>query len=455
MPAGHRGSGEDGWADLPWDPQEQLEHEIALAAALDRSRTDLSLDEASAGRMRADFFARLDAEWNAPGDTDQPVDPAAAETTVMRPIADPLALTSYEVTADLTAALRPDGPAAETRTESAGERVLASSAGNRKARRARHKLPASHPDNPGRGPGGRPSLRKRVALVGGAAALALVALAGGTAWMSGNALPGDSLYGVKLAAESTGTVFTFGDAAKAQRHLDLAATRLSEVEQLRNGGTTPSAEIYRTAMAAFDESASEGSRLLLAGAQPTGDTGPGDLDAWAHKQATALQQLGSVPGADQSSKLLVRLSERAAALQARMGCTEVSDGVDDLGPIPATGTCTPAPQAAGGSGSSARSVDRSTPQSARENSQSTGPSASTDPTDPSTDASTAPESTESGPLDGLLGGGSSADSGTTTDSSSSSTPTTTPSNGGSGGGGLLPPINLPPLLPGLPPITIG
>lgn len=48
-----------------WGSDDELEHEVALAAALDRSRTDLSPSVETAGRMKADFFARLEQEWNA------------------------------------------------------------------------------------------------------------------------------------------------------------------------------------------------------------------------------------------------------------------------------------------------------------------------------------------------------------------------------------------------------
>ncbi|MCE0768406.1 DUF5667 domain-containing protein [Pseudonocardia kujensis] len=462
MPAGRWGSDDEWWGEEPLDPRfapdDDLEHEVALAAALDRSRTDLSPDDGTAERMRADFFAALEKEWGAPEES------ATERTTRIEPVP----AHALEQTTDLTAALRPEGLEGATRSASSGERTVAANAtagaGARRSKRgARHVLPADHPDNPGRaggtrGPGGRrPSLRKRVALVGGAAALALVALAGGTAMMSRDALPGDSLYAVKLATESTGTAFTFGDGAKAQRHLDLAATRLDEVRALQQAGRTPDPGTYEAALTAFDDAASEGSRMMLSGAQPPTDTGLGDLDAWAQKQAKAIEALrssgGEVPGADRSARLLERMSERAAALQARMGCSEVSDGVDDLGPIPATGTCVPVAANAGqGGGTVDQQIPNGSPQSAR-----TSPAAPSDSTGPQ--PSTDPSTTENGLLpEGVLPGtGDPGATSTTTSGSerSSSTQQSSSNPPSGGGGGLLPPIQLPPLLPGLGPITIG
>lgn len=462
MPAGRWGSDDEWWGEEHLDPRfvpdDDLEHELALAAALDRSRTDLSPDDETAERMRSNFFAALEKEWGAPEES------ATERTTRIEPIpADAL-----EQTTDLTAALRPEGSEGATRSGSSGERTVAASAtggaGSRRSKRGpRHVLPTDHPDNPGRaggsrGPGGRrPSLRKRVALVGGAAALALVALTGGTAMMSRDALPGDSLYAVKLATESTGTAFTFGDAAKAQRHLDLAATRLDEVRALQQAGRAPSADTYESALTAFDDAASEGSRMMLSGAQPPTDTGLGDLDAWAQKQARAIEALrtsgGEIPGADRSARLMERMSERAAALQARMGCSEVSDGVDDLGPVPATGPCVPVASNAGqGGGAVDERIPNGSPQSAR-----TSPAAPSDSTGPQ--PSSDPSATENGLLpEGVLPGTGEAGATSTTTSGSEKSSSTEKSSSeapSGGGGGVLPPITLPPLLPGLGPITIG
>src|SRR6185436_12299533 len=79
---------------------------------------------------------------------------------------------------------------------------------------------------------------RRAALLGAAAAAALVALAGTGAFASQDALPGDPMYGIKRVAESTGYALTFGEQAKARRHLEQAQRRLDEVEGLVARGRT-------------------------------------------------------------------------------------------------------------------------------------------------------------------------------------------------------------------------
>ncbi|GAA1868214.1 hypothetical protein GCM10009836_55860 [Pseudonocardia ailaonensis] len=483
MPAGRWGSGDEWWdegfdAPAGATSDEELAHELALAAALDRSRTDLSPDEETATRMRGDFFARLEAEWGAGPETE------AEQTTRMAPIADvpiapvslPVAVGSAPVgstteTTDLTADLRPDGPEGATRTSATGTRTLDSASPNgsdggvtRKRRGGnKHVLPTDHPDNPGRatgsrGPGGRrPSLRRRVAVVGGAAMLAVVALAGGGALLSRNALPGDSLYAMKLMAEGTGSAFTWGDSAKAQRQLELAATRLQEVQDLRSRGQQADSADVEKAMAAFDSAASEGSRIMLAGAQPASDASLGDLGSWARAQSqriAGMETAGApLPGASRSKTLMNRLADRAEALQARSTCTEVSSGVDDLGPIPATGTCVPAASTTTRGGSPSNHAG-DTARSGQPGATGTtsNPTGTTPPATGSTDpsATATPGQTEGGILPNLVGG---EQSGTTTpngSSSGSSGPSSTQKKDS-----LLPPVSIPPLLPGLPSITIG
>jgi hypothetical protein len=451
MPAGRWGS----------DSGDDLEHEVAVAAALDRSRTDLNPDAETSARMKADFFARLAQEWGAPAAPTAPPESDLERTTRIAPVpaedelpaALAAALAEREANLTETRDLGAPAPAAEDTVVTADETRSADAPDNLVSltgrRRARHTLPANHPDN-----ARRPSRKRRVVLVGAAASVGLVALLGGIATVSQGALPGDPLYAMKLMSESTGSAFTFGDAAKAQRELDIAATRLQEIRRLQEAGRTPDAATYETALKAFDAAASEGSRRVLAGPEPTPD-GLGDLNAWATRQGDAIAALQKadrqVPGADQSSKLMKRLSERAQALRARMGCTEVSNGVDDLGPIPASGPCVPSASSAqngasplAGSRQSAR-----TPGAAPSGTATTSPSGQ-----PTTDQ-------QGNILDPLAGGNASSSTTTSPSATQTSSQNSTSTDGkqsgsdGSGGGSILPPINIPPLLPGLPPITLG
>ncbi len=96
----------------------------------------------------------------------------------------------------------------------------------------------------------------------------LVALAGAGILASRDALPGDGLYGVKRAAESAGLALTFDERPSARRHLELASTRLGEVEQLVAAGPDGrrSTRSWSTSRSQdFDDSTGEGSRILLAG----------------------------------------------------------------------------------------------------------------------------------------------------------------------------------------------
>lgn len=77
-------------------------------------------------------------------------------------------------------------------------------------------------------------LKRRFSMVGVVIAivLALSAAAGGTAYASQGSLPGDTLYPVKLATEQVRMALPGDDAAKAERALGFAETRIEEIEAL-------------------------------------------------------------------------------------------------------------------------------------------------------------------------------------------------------------------------------
>ena len=169
---------------------------------------------------------------------------------------------------------------------------------------------------------------RRAALLGAAAAAALVALAGTGTFASRDALPGDPMYGVKRVAESTGYALTFGEQAKARRHLEQAQRRLDEVEGLvsRDQGTQAGVapadpteqQLVRSTMQEFDSNANEGSRLLLSGPAPDAAQ-VDDVRQWATEQSARLSGMRSaIPAqdkADESLALLNRLLGEADALQ--------------------------------------------------------------------------------------------------------------------------------------------
>ena len=201
---------------------------------------------------------------------------------------------------------------------------------------------------------GHPRGNRRAALLGAAAAAALVALAGTGTFASQHALPGDPMYGVKRVAESTGYALTFGEQAKARRHLEQAQRRLDEVEGLvtrdQAAGTTGTPadpteqELVRSTMQEFDTDANEGSRLLLSGAGPDAPQ-VDDVRQWATEQSARLSGMrAAMPAqdkADESLALLGRLlGETGAAGQEPCDptagpCPTVTDpaeGATETGP---------------------------------------------------------------------------------------------------------------------------
>ncbi|MDQ2710288.1 MAG: DUF5667 domain-containing protein [Actinomycetota bacterium] len=177
-----------------------------------------------------------------------------------------------------------------------------------------------------------------------AAALALLAVTGGGALFSKDALPGDTLYGVKQTTESGLVALTPGQ-GKAQRQLDVAATRIDEVQALsssRAASADRGSDISQ-ALHGFNEQTTAASRTWLAGPNP-GNTG--DLATWASTQSQRLAAMRSSmpasaqPDADSSMHMLEQLRTRASALNSRKGCDNVTTGEsDEFGPIPAKGAC--------------------------------------------------------------------------------------------------------------------
>jgi hypothetical protein len=94
----------------------------------------------------------------------------------------------------------------------------------------------------------------RVAAATGAAAVALSG--GAVALASSQALPGDTLYSVKLALEDARLLLIFDDVARARRRLAYAEARLAEAEAAARAGDTAAAAIaLREADATIREAA--------------------------------------------------------------------------------------------------------------------------------------------------------------------------------------------------------
>lgn len=509
---------EDGFDRAPVGApaSEELAHEIALAAALDRSRRDLSPDPHASARMRQHLFDVLAQEGigrsEQPG-TGSPFaertdDPRRDQSDLTAPIGPPIA-------DDL------DWEAVSNRASAGEHTPVADDPGTRtsRTRRGRHVLPSDHPDHPEQvggadaraagaalstsGPGAsgpsrdtdagpgrdegmrpsaprmldrrRPSVRKRFGvIVGGFAALAVIA--GVTSTVSRDALPGDTMYGVKRASESVGGVFTVGEQAEAARQLDLARSRVDELESLVARSTPPSPGAVAAAMEDFDRATSTGSRMMLTGSgtDNTESARHAELRTWAAAQSGRITRLQeglpaeSRPETAEAVQLLDRVLARAEALRAGSGCAADTGGtVDDLGPVPGecrTGTSTTGVDA---SKQSATTVPQNTPQDTTTPSGNGGPP-SAETTGPETSTSESPTSSSDGETGESNGGGlpllgeSESSTGSSPSSSSESSETSGapgssgPSESGSSSDDtLLPPITIPPLLPGLGPVTLG
>ena len=146
------------------------------------------------------------------------------------------------------------------------------------------------------------------------------------------------MYGVKRVAESTSYALTFGEQAKARRHLEQAQRRLDEVEGMVARSRTPQAsgsasgttsaaveppdqELLQSTMQEFDSDTSEGSRLLLAGPTPPDTEQVDEVRTWATEQSERLSGLRStLPAPD-------RADESLALLDRLLGETDALAGV--------------------------------------------------------------------------------------------------------------------------------
>jgi hypothetical protein len=339
-------------------------------------------------------------------------------------------------------------------------------------------------------------------LVAAAAALCLVvALSGISLVLSRDALPGDALYGLKRAGETTQLELTFGDVDRGLRHLDYAARRVDELGALvdrssstalgtSSGGVVPSAveqvdpATVSALLDALDAQSAAGSRLLTATGVAGDPTTLGSLATWAQGQSARLDGLrAQLPSSvqtrlDSSVGVLEQVRGRADALRARLDCSSITSGrTDDLGPLPATTSCT---STAGTTRTTPTtpglppSVD-TTGAAAPDAQHGRGTGAGPDGAGPSAGGSTAESSRAAGST-AAGSGGLGAGVGTGPVPTTPTPPALPLPTGGAGAPSLplpippippllpptisvplpiLPPVTIGPILPGLPPVTLG
>ncbi|MDD7938147.1 DUF5667 domain-containing protein [Actinomycetospora lutea] len=405
----------------PADPE--LARDLELTAALRAAGRDaVGPDPATSARMRAAVMAEITG--------------GAATSAAPR---------------GSTRVLRtPDtGPAGGRGAGRAGREDRAASDRRRGGTRPADGRPA------GRASSRRSSSRVLSSFVTGACAILLLGAL--TVLLSRGSLPGEMLYGVKRASESAEIGLTSGQEAKGRRHLDFAATRLEEVSDLIARDTTTAAGTGPAAaglgpdesalvienLRAFGEQARTGSRMILPlASQPSGPR-PAELAEWARSQSSRLDTLSpSLDGdgraaATDSQQMLQRLGERATALSGPTRC-ETGTETDDLGPVPSRECDTSREQA---TASPERTEAASTATSSTTTTTTTTTSRSSSSTEESSSRSSRDSDDDSGPVDGLLPGG---------ESDGSPDPVRVPLPVP-----LLPQVDVPPLLPGLPGLSLG
>ncbi len=156
---------------------------------------------------------------------------------------------------------------------------------------------------------------RRWAVRGVAIALSLSLALGSAVAVSADSLPGDALYGVKLAAESARVVITVGPEARALLRAGMAAERLAELRALVDRGVMPKpADIDRLVAAhrALLRDAPGGSLSSLAAVE-------------AAESARALRDLADDVGALDPATA-VRLAAAADAVEGSVPSAQEDDG---------------------------------------------------------------------------------------------------------------------------------
>ncbi|KOV80915.1 DUF5667 domain-containing protein [Nocardia sp. NRRL S-836] len=190
----------------------------------------------------------------------------------------------------------------------------------------------------------RVGARGRLAVAAAAVLCLLMSLGGMSVLLSRDALPGDPLYGVKRTAEGASLGLTFDDESRALKHLEFAASRVTEMETLADRGADSASQL--TALADLDADAVEGARQLTAYGTSSDKTVLPSLRDWALDQYEKLGTLRPrLPGdagehADTTMWLLASIAQRAHDLAARASCAAVVSGSSDpLGPVPSKDDC--------------------------------------------------------------------------------------------------------------------
>ncbi|GHH78081.1 hypothetical protein GCM10018793_27530 [Streptomyces sulfonofaciens] len=228
----------------------------------------------------------------------------------------------------------------------------------------------SHRARPLRGLRPRTRLTKGLAAGGLTVGVAAGAF-GGVAAASTDALPGDSLYGLKRGMEDVRLGLADSDSTRGEIYLGQASTRLNEARRLMERGRsgpldTESVSEVRHALSGMRHDASEGHRLLFAAYRRDGSLAPiqalssfsqSHRDSWTALRDKLPVQLGDVR--DQVTSVFDAIDQEVDPLRPLLprtptqgpGSRRPSGGQGSGGP---SGSGNPEPSTPGGS----RSGDR-------------------------------------------------------------------------------------------------
>ncbi|MER5260115.1 DUF5667 domain-containing protein [Streptomyces sp. NPDC002855] len=259
----------------------------------------------------------------------------------------------------------------------------------------------------------------------------------GVAAASSDALPGDSLYGLKRGMEDLKLGMADGDSDKGGVYLDHASTRLNEARRLMERGRSgdldhESLGEVRRALSGMRHDATEGHRLLHQAYERDGSIG--------HIQAlSAFTESHRRSWSDLQSRLPVQLGDVGEQVSS------VFDAMDqEVDPLRSLLPRTPDKSDAPGPPSQDGSSDSSAPDSPSAPDSSPRDGSSADKGEP---RPSAPDKDED---DGLLGG----NTGGLLDPPKSDTTPSSPSDGDSSdkqSPSAKPDVTVPPILPGLLP----
>ncbi|MBO3735128.1 DUF5667 domain-containing protein [Glycomyces niveus] len=183
----------------------------------------------------------------------------------------------------------------------------------------------------------RPRGGRRLAIV--AALLTGTVAVSGVSAASGDALPGETLYGVKRSTEKAQLALAGNDLGRAQLYLEFARTRIQEAAEVVGDDAAVAS--------ALGDAAGElrsGTSLLGEIAVEHGDPAPLDyVDLFTNEYRWVLEDLvaeldgEALTAGEELVAVLEAAAVRSVELRGALDCTEAGGETDELGPVP--GSC--------------------------------------------------------------------------------------------------------------------